>query len=113
MNLSVETRTPREGVCVVSLAGEVDVHTSPHVRRRLADLLAAGERQLLIDLSRVEFLDSTALGVFVGAHGRARELDGRVAIIAPGSRTRRILELAGVNRWLDVYQGEAEALEER
>ena len=57
---------------VLEIGGEIDVYTAPRLRERLIEMVDAGENQVVIDLGRVEFLDSTGLGVLVGAHRRLR-----------------------------------------
>jgi len=63
MNLKVETRTVRDGVAVIALSGEADVYTSPRIKQEIVDLLNNGNHKIVVDLSGVEYLDSTGLGV--------------------------------------------------
>ena len=65
MNLDVETST-RDGASVVSLRGEIDVYTAPRLRQTLIDLVEGGATNIVVDMERVDFLDSTGLGVLVG-----------------------------------------------
>ena len=73
MQLKVETRTPKEGVAVIALDGEVDVYTSPRLKQEMVDLLNRGLVHLVVDLNNVKYLDSTGLGVLIGGLKRARE----------------------------------------
>ena len=73
MELSVTSR--QEGTrTVIAVAGEIDVYTAPNLRERLNELVAAGHYDLIVDMEKVEFLDSTGLGVLVGS--RAARLTG-------------------------------------
>lgn len=80
---------------VVALAGDLDLWSAPHLKSILCDRLAAGQNRLVVDLARVGFMDSTALGVMVAVH---RRLDGgqRMAIAAPTPSVLRIFELSGL-----------------
>ena len=111
MNLRVETQQPREGVAVIRLGGEVDVYTSPRVKQEILDLLNAGTSKLVVDLSGVDYLDSTGLGVLIGGLKRARERDGDLKLICDNVRILRIFEITGLTKIFDIYRTEAEALD--
>ena len=65
MELSLSTRTVGDRT-VVEVGGEIDVYTAPRLREQLVDLVADGKYHLVVDMERVDFLDSTGLGVLVG-----------------------------------------------
>jgi anti-sigma B factor antagonist len=111
MNLRVETRSPREGVAIIALDGEADVYTSPRIKQEIVDLLNNGSTRLIVDLSRVEYLDSTGLGVLIGGLKRARERDGDLRLICDNVRILRIFEITGLTKIFDIHRNEAEALE--
>ena len=111
MNLRVETTTPRENVAIVSLTGEVDVYTSPRLKQEIVDLLNQGLTRIVVDTTKVEYLDSTGLGVLIGGLKRARERDGDLRLICDSPRILRIFEITGLTKIFDIYRTEAEALE--
>jgi anti-sigma B factor antagonist len=88
---------------VVHLQGELDLYNAPDLRQALADAVAEEPRRLIIDLTAVEFIDSTALGVLV--EGRAK-LPNQAAFLlaAPGAETRRALQVSGLDRHLSVHE---------
>jgi len=111
MNLRVETRNPRENLAVIALGGEVDVYTSPRVKQEIVNLLNAGTTKLVVDLTGVEYLDSTGLGVLIGALKRARERDGDLKLVCDNLRILRIFEITGLTKIFDIYRNESEAVE--
>jgi len=111
MNLRVETRSPREGVAVIALSGEADVYTSPRVKQEIVDLLNSGTTKLVVDLTGVEYLDSTGLGVLIGGLKRAREREGDLKLICDNVRILRIFEITGLTKIFDIHRSEADALE--
>lgn len=94
--------------CVVKLGGELDLYNAPQVRQALADACASSAR-VVVDLSEVEFIDSTALGVLI--EGRARLANRRAFLLAaPGLETRRALEISGLDKHFTVHDSVSEAL---
>src|SRR3954454_12351208 len=110
MNLRVDTQTPQEGVAVVGLSGEVDVYTSPRVKQEIVDLLNRGLTRIIVDTTKVEYLDSTGLGVLIGGLKRARERDGDLRLICDNPRILRIFEITGLTKIFDIDRSEADAL---
>ena len=84
------------GWTVVAAAGEIDVAAAPMLRERLVDLIGEGAHQVVLDLENVDFIDSTGLGVLVGAVRRARAEDGDLRIVCTNSRLLRIFDITGL-----------------
>ncbi len=110
MNLSMTSRTPREQTCILEIEGEVDVYTSPQLKQDLVQLAESGVKRVIVDLSKVEYLDSTGLGVLIGGLKRLREADGNLCLVGPGMRIQRIFEITGLNKIFDIYATETEAM---
>lgn len=102
MDVSITPSTVGD-VQVFGVAGEIDVHTAPQVDEALA--AAAGPGALIVvDLSQVEFIDSTGLSVLVRALARARDEDGALAVVATTERVTKVLRLTGLDAVLAVYE---------
>jgi anti-sigma B factor antagonist len=84
------------GRVVVELAGELDLATAPRLRDRLAVLSEAGEDQITIDLTHLDFIDSTGLSVLVMAFTRAQSTGGTVVMRNPSAAVMRIFEITGL-----------------
>jgi anti-sigma B factor antagonist len=97
MELSMATRTER-GYAVLEVAGEIDVYTAPQLRERLIALVEGGATQVVVDLGRVEFLDSTGLGVLVGALKRLRVVGGELLLVCAQERLLKIFRITGLDR---------------
>jgi len=86
----------------VLLSGRLDGHSAGDVRDTLHAVLAAGSGRLIVDLSGIELLDATGLGVLAGAHRRAR-LTGRELVLRDAPiRVARLLRLARLDRVITV-----------
>lgn len=97
MDLTLNTRSEADRT-VLEVAGEVDVYTGPTLRDRISALLDGGARDLVVDLGRVDFIDSTGLGVLVGALNRARELGGSLQLICAQERVLKLLRITGLDQ---------------
>jgi anti-sigma B factor antagonist len=92
-----------DGYVVVSLAGELDLYNAHEVREALLECCAEAPDRLVVDLSAVKFIDSTALGVLIEA--RTRLTNRRSFLLAaPGLETRRALEISGLDRHFAVHE---------
>ena len=99
----------RDGAVVVELAGELDLYNAHAVREALLSQAERGPDRLVVDLSRVTFIDSTGIGVLIEARTR---LANRQAFLlaSPGLETRRALEISGLSRHFAVHETLADAL---
>ena len=109
MDLSLVTRTQGERT-VVEVGGEIDVYTAPQLRERVVELVADGQVDLVLDLSGVEFLDSTGLGVLVGALNRVRAQDGSLALVLTQERILKIFEITGLRKVFPIFPTVDEAV---
>ncbi|MEU3429616.1 STAS domain-containing protein [Streptomyces gardneri] len=105
---------------VLSIRGELDLVTSPRIRRRVHDAVAGGRHDLVIDLSAVRFCDSSGVGVLIAARRLLRSCGGRLRLILPETvvegggdgHVDRVLSALGVRRLFEVYGDVPAAVEE-
>jgi anti-sigma B factor antagonist len=102
MELSLTTRSV-SGYTVLEVGGEVDVYTAPRLRERLTDMIGSGHKHIVADLGRVDFLDSTGLGVLVGAHRRLGSSDGSLRLVCPHERLLKIFRITGLDKVFDIH----------
>jgi len=94
---------------VLAVSGELDLASSPSLESELELVFAADNSDLVIlDLSELEFMDSTGLSVLVRAHQRAQESGHGFAVIKGGPQVQRLLSLTGVSERMQF----ADSLEE-
>jgi len=92
-----------DGMQVFELSGSLDIATSPTVRASLLDASARGDHRLIVDLTNVDFLDSTGLGALIGAQRRAKEFDGEVRLVVKEGQIVRLLRITGLLKIFAVY----------
>src|SRR3954454_1209873 len=98
-----------DGSTVVSLAGELDLYNAHEGREALLECCAEAPTRLVVALSGVKFIDSTALGVLIEARTRMENRRGFL-LAAPGLETKRALEISGLDRHFAVHDSVSEAL---
>jgi anti-sigma B factor antagonist len=101
VTLTVSTRND-PGCAIVAVSGDVDISTSPDLREALANVLAAGSRSVVVDLSAVRFVDSTGLGVLVGAFTAVRNAGGRLAVVNDHAPVLKVLNITALDEVLGV-----------
>jgi len=94
---------------VLCVEGDLDLWSAPQFKSALSELLAEDRTKLVLDLGRVGFMDSTALGVMIGVQHRF-EVQGRLAIAAPAPAVLRVFELSGLAAGLPVFANREAAL---
>jgi anti-sigma B factor antagonist len=93
---------------VVTLSGEIDVAAAPTVRERL-EQAAGRDRPLVVDLTGVSFIDSTALGVLIGIHKLRVASGGELRLVISEPRVLKVFEITGLTDLFDIVPSLAEA----
>jgi anti-sigma B factor antagonist len=99
----------QDGAAIVRLAGELDLYNATQVREALVAASSDGPERLVVDLSEVDFIDSTALGVLIEARSKLRNKKAFL-LAAPRLETRRALEISGLDRHFSVHETVPDAL---
>jgi len=107
----IRLETPEGGPAVLTIDGEHDLHTAPEMRRRIDELIEAGE-PIVVDLSPATFVDSSILGVLLDGRRRAAEADIGFAVAqADGAvAVTRVLQVTGLRGELPVHETLEQAL---
>ncbi len=103
MDITINVREERKGLSVVELAGEIDVYTSPKVKDAVGALIDKGVYNLVIDLERVKYIDSTGLGVLIGGLKRVREHGGAVSLVCTNPQIKKIFDITGLVKIFGMY----------
>jgi anti-sigma B factor antagonist len=107
----VEEERPSPRTVVLAVYGEADLHSAPELRERLRMAMADGATGLVVDLSGVAFVDSTSLGVLLGAMKQLRDEDRELRLVVPQHDVRRIFELTLLDHVFALDASRADALE--
>ena len=94
----------KDGIEVVDVGDEIDIYTAPRLRELLIDLVSKGSYQLVVNLEKVGFVDSTGLGVLVGGLKRVRAHDGSLDLACTRERILRIFRITGLTKVFGIHQ---------
>jgi anti-sigma B factor antagonist len=102
VNLDLET-SKKGDVAIISLRGEIDVYTAPRLRQALIDLVEGGSKDIVVDMDKVDFLDSTGLGVLVGGLKRVKSNDGEMKLVVTQDRIMKIFDITGLAKVFPMF----------
>ena len=92
----------------IKLRGEIDHHSAVAVRSAIDDMIRTKRpSELIIDMSAVDFMDSSGLGLIMGRYNTMRELGGSVKVFDPTPATEKIMRLAGMERIIKIVHSAA------
>jgi anti-sigma B factor antagonist len=94
----------KDGIEVVDVGGEIDIYTAPRLRELLIDLVSKNNYQLVVNMDKVEFVDSTGLGVLVGGLKRVRAHDGSLDLVCTREPILRIFRITGLTKVFGIHQ---------
>lgn len=97
---------------IVQVDGELDLETSPLFRDKVESKLNQYEmiKHLILDLKKVNFIDSSGLGAILGRFKRLSQQGGRISAVNVSPQVRRIFELSGLLKIMEIYSDRQQAL---
>jgi len=109
MDLDVEA-IRENGASVIALRGEIDVYTAPLLRQKIVDLVDEGALNIVVDMEKVDFLDSTGLGVLVEGLKRVKTRGGNLTLVATQDKILKIFDITGLNKAFPIFSTRDDAL---
>lgn len=92
---------------VVKLEGEIDHHSAAEIREDIDKMIGENRpKNMIMELSGIDFMDSSGLGLVLGRYRRLCEIGSKMLIKNPGARTERILCMAGVDKLIKIIKTE-------
>jgi anti-sigma B factor antagonist len=96
---------------VLAVRGEIDLFTAPELKQVLAESIEASRIRIIVDLTETTFLDSTALGVLIGAVKRLRSRHGALAIVNVDENIAKTFEITGLDQIFTILATRDEAVD--
>jgi anti-sigma B factor antagonist len=96
---------------VVAVTGEIDLFTAPEFKQRVTAPIEAGRRHVIVDLTDTTFIDSSSLGVLIGAHRRLRRNGGSLVIVSNRDAISKTFRITGLDSVFTIVGSLDEALD--
>jgi anti-sigma B factor antagonist len=93
----IEDRRLAEDTHVVAVTGEIDLFTAPEFKQRMSRPIDDGVQRLIIDLSNTTFIDSSSLGVLIGAHRRLKQRNGSLVVVCDNDTIVKTFKITGLD----------------
>ncbi len=99
-----------EGILTVVLGGEIDHHSAVRVRTEIDEAISSiRPRKTVLDLSGIDFMDSSGIGLIMGRYAKMRTIGGELTICRPNERILKIFKMAGLEKIVSIeYEKEGE-----
>ena len=101
-----------QGVTIIDLTGKMDTVTSPEVERYLTRLIEEGQRKVLLNFERLEFMTSSGLRVLLATSQALHDAGGELCICAVNDTIQKLFEISGFTAFLHICASEDRALQE-
>ena len=109
--LSLDTQQVDTVTALITVTGELELANCATVREAVVGLLAQSVTRLAVDLSGLSFIDSSGVGVIIGALKRVRERNGAFALVCSNPSIMRVFEITGLTEVFSFYSTPEEALQ--
>jgi anti-sigma B factor antagonist len=111
MAFEITDRVIEGGTHVVAVAGEIDLFTAPEFKQRVSAPIDAGCSRVVVDLTETTFIDSSSLGVLIGAHRRLRRIEGALTIVVSNDAISKTFKITGLDGVFHIVDSLEDALD--
>ena len=109
--LRIETSLRREeDIPVLDVTGEIDIYTTPQFKEAVSEAIDQNKPAIVINMTKVTYMDSSGFGTLLSATKRLRPLDGALYLSGCNEAIQRMLQITRLNTIFGVYATEAEAI---
>ncbi|WP_252313179.1 STAS domain-containing protein [Sinobaca sp. H24] len=107
MNLDIKTEHSKEEA-ILYIEGEVDAYTAPQLKEAIEPLTEKDGQLVTVDLTDVSYIDSTGLGIFVGALKSSEANNSKLRLVGLNQRVMRLFSITGLDEVIDIEEGKKE-----
>jgi anti-sigma B factor antagonist len=97
MDFEIDDRPVGDDGHIVAVSGEIDLFTAPEFKQRIGAPIDAGVAHVIVDLTNTTFVDSSSLGVLIGAHRRLRRRGGTMVVVCDNDAIVKTLRITGLD----------------
>jgi anti-sigma B factor antagonist len=97
-------------VVILDINGEIDLYNAPEIKETIKNQMEQGKNQIIINLDKVSYIDSSGIGVLISSLSNLKKAGGGLKIIHVYASVRKVFELTKLTSFFDIYDSEQEAL---
>jgi len=110
--MEIEVEVVNKETAILRLYGKLNMVCAGQLREDIAELIAKGHFKIALDMTQVDFMDSSGLGALINGLKAAREAGGDLRIASPVEQVRLVLKLTNLDRVINVYSSAETAFNE-
>lgn len=110
MELNIQSKRTDDGVAIITVEGELDLYTAPRLKESLMAALEDDVLKIVVNMTGVHFIDSSALGVLIGGVKRLKPKGGRLVLVSVDENVNWIFQITGLNAVFDIFHSQEDAL---
>lgn len=99
-----------DNVEILDINGEIDLYNAPEIKSKITELMEAGKSDIIINLEKVSYIDSSGIGVLISSLSNLKKAGGSLKIINVFASVRKVFELTKLTSFFDIYDSEEEAM---
>ncbi len=111
IEFAIEDRRVADDVHLVAVTGEIDLFTAPEFKQRMGKPIEEGIGRLVVDLSATTFIDSSSLGVLIGAHRRLKQRNGSLVVVCDNDAIVKTFKITGLDGVFTLVRSVDDALD--
>lgn len=109
MDINIET-SDLGGIKLVTVHGDIDVYSSPKVKDALYEIIDAAAYKIVINLEDIRYIDSTGLGVLIGALKKVKGSEGNITVVCSNPQIKKVFTITGLVKIFGIYPNNDEAV---
>lgn len=108
MNIQEERNN---GIAVLALTGEININSSPELRKKFAAIIEANEKKILVDFSGVSYLDSSGLATLIEILQRLKKIGGKLRFCSISQKVKNVFEITKLINLFEIFDSRKDALQ--
>ncbi|URA09502.1 STAS domain-containing protein [Thermospira aquatica] len=97
-------------VVIFDIKGEIDLYNAPEIKDKIKDEINKGKVNIIINLDKVSYIDSSGIGVLISSLSNLKKVGGALKLINVYASVRKVFELTKLTSFFEIYDSEADAL---
>jgi anti-sigma B factor antagonist len=97
-------------IVVFDINGEIDLYNAPEIKEKIKDELNKNKVNVIINLDRVSYIDSSGIGVLISSLSNLKKIGGALKLINVYASVRKVFELTKLTSFFDIYDNESDAI---